>query len=275
MKTFIVVSCVTFAAATALAQTPPGRQQYETRCARCHGADATGGESGPNIVQQIDARADAELTDLLRAGKPASGMPAFEMSDDETKALVTYLRTLVPSSRTAPPVVIRKKIQTTDGATLEGRVLNEGMADLQLRTDDRQIHLLRKAGADRYRAVTSQRDWPTYHGDVGGNRYTTLTQIDKSNVAHLAPRWVFPIPTVGSVEHTPLVVDGIMYGSSANEVFALDAGTGRQVWHYQRPRTKGLAGNAAGGFNRGVAISGDRVFLLTDHAHLIALSRST
>src|SRR5688572_19081569 len=81
----------------------------------------------------------------------------------------------------APPAVVRKSVQTVDGRTLEGRVLNEGLSDLQLRTDDSRIYLLRKAAGDRYRIVTSQRDWPTYHGDVGGNRYTTVTQIDKAN----------------------------------------------------------------------------------------------
>ena len=180
-----------------------------------------------------------------------------------------------PDARIAPPVVVRKTVQTADGKTLEGRVLNGGMSDLQLRTDDQVVHLLRKTTGDRYRTVTSQRDWPTYHGDPGGNRYTTLTQIDKGNVARLAPRWVFPMPNVGNVETTPVVVGGIMYISSANEVYALDAGSGRQVWHYQRPRTKGLAGNAAGGINRGVAVSGERVFLLTDNAHLIAINRSS
>src|SRR5687767_1492237 len=161
-------------------------------------------------------------------------------------AAVAALAQAPPDARTAPPVVVRKTVQTTDGRTLEGRVLNEGLSDLQLRTDDQRIHLLRKTAGDRYRAVTSQRDWPTYHGDPGGNRYTTLTQIDKSNVARLAPRWVFPMPNVTTVENTPVVVGGIMYVSSANEVYALDAGSGRQIWHYQQPRTKGLAGNAAG-----------------------------
>src|ERR1700730_11050269 len=159
-----------------------------------------------------------------------------------------------PDSRTAPPVVVRKTVQTTDGQTLVGRVLNESMSELQLRTDDQRIHLLRKAAGDRYRAVTSQRDWTTYHGDPGGNRYTTLTQIDKSNVARLAARWVFPIPNVGNVENTPIVVEGVMYISSANEVYALDAGSGRQIVHYQRPRTKGLPGNAAVGFHPGLGI---------------------
>src|ERR1700674_1919121 len=118
-----------------------------------------------------------------------------------------------PDSRLAPPVVVRKTVQTTDGQTLEGRVLNEGLSELQLRTDDQRIHLLRKAAGGLYRAVTSQRDWVTYHGDPGGNRYTTLTGIDKTNVARLAPRWVFPIPNVRQVENTPVVIDGVMYVS--------------------------------------------------------------
>src|SRR4051794_8661240 len=106
----------------------------------------------------------------------------------------------------APPAtlpVVRKAVQTTDGKTVAGRVLNEGMSDLQLLSDDQHLHLLRKLPADRYREVTSQKDWPTYHGDPGGNHYTTLTQIDKANVSRLAPKWVFPMPNVGQVENTP------------------------------------------------------------------------
>ena len=70
-------------------------------------------------------------------------------------------------------------MQTTTGETLDGQVLGEGFDDLQLRTDDKRVHLLRRAG-DRVREVTSAADWPTYNGDPGGNRYTTLTQIDKT-----------------------------------------------------------------------------------------------
>jgi alcohol dehydrogenase (cytochrome c) len=190
------------------------------------------------------------------------------------RALMVSLILLAAQAPPATLPVVRKTIQTTDGKTIAGRVLNEGMSDLQLLTDDQHVHLLRKADGGRYREVTSQKDWPTYHGDVGGNRYTTLTQIDKTNVARLAPKWVFPIPNVTTVENTPVVVGGIMYVSSANEVWALDAGTGRQVWHYRRPRTNGLAGNAALGFNRGVAISGDRLFMLTDNAHMVSFDRN-
>src|SRR5207248_4243459 len=108
-------------------------------------------------------------------------------------------RTLNSAPRNQAPAVARKRVQTANGA-LEGRVLNEGMIDLQLQTDDRKVHLLRKAAGGQYREVTSQRDWPTYHGDPSGNRYSTLTSIDKNNVARLAPKWMFPLPGVTSIE---------------------------------------------------------------------------
>jgi alcohol dehydrogenase (cytochrome c) len=66
-----------------------------------------------------------------------------------------------------------------------------------------------------------------------------------------------------------------MYVSSANDFYALDAGSGRQIWNYRRPRTRGLIGVSARGVNRGMAVAGDRVFVATDHAHLIALNRAT
>src|SRR5262249_29810836 len=98
--------------------------------------------------------------------------------------------------------------------------------------------------------------------------------ISVATVHRLAPKWMFTIQeTPRALQTTPIVVDGVMYVTSVNEAFALDARTGRQIWHYSRPRTKGLAGDAATGINRGVAVLGDRVFMVTDNAHLIALSR--
>ena len=57
-------------------------------------------------------------------------------------------------------------------------------------------------------------------------------------------------------------------------MLGLDAGSGRSIWHYQRRRTRGIGGTAAAGVNRGVAVAGDRVFMVTDNAHVIALDRS-
>jgi PQQ-dependent dehydrogenase (methanol/ethanol family) len=119
-------------------------------------------------------------------------------------------------------------------------------------------------------------EWPTYHGNESGNRFSPLDQIDAGNVERLAPKWMFPV-TGGSrgLEVTPVVVDGVMYVTAANEAYAIDARSGRQIWHYSRPRTPRMAGDAASGINRGVAVLGDRVFMVTDNARLIALHRLT
>jgi len=121
-------------------------------------------------------------------------------------------------------------------------------------------------------------EWPTYNGNVSGNRFSPLKEINTSNVAQLAPQWMFTLPgTHRPMENTPVVADGILYVTASNECFALDARTGRQIWHYARPRTKDLVptGDAATGINRGIAILGDRVFMVTDNARLIALQRLT
>ena len=119
-------------------------------------------------------------------------------------------------------------------------------------------------------------EWPTYHGNLSGNRFSPLDQINAKTIQSLAPKWMFTIQGAPrALQTTPVVVDGVMYVTSVNEASALDAGSGRQIWHYSRPRTQGLAGDAASGINRGVAALGDRVFMVTDNAHLIALHRDT
>jgi alcohol dehydrogenase (cytochrome c) len=146
---------------------------------------------------------------------------------------------------------------------------------MQVLGDDRALHLLRERTGGKYREVTSQTGWTSYHGQPNGNRYSALTQITPANAGRLAPRWVFTLPNAAQLQVTPVVVDGVMYVSAANDLYALDAGSGRQIWNYRRPRTRGLGGVAARGVNRGVAVAGDRIFMTTDHAHLIALNKAS
>ncbi len=252
--------------------TDPGRLVYTSRCAGCHGSNGSGGELGPSIVMRVPARTNEELTTVIQQGLPSAGMPAFaSLSSTEMRDLVTFLRSLRPREGSGP---VRTKLTQTSGAALEGLILNQGIDDLQLLGDDRKLYLLRKDGT-RYRRVTSQADWPSYNGDTKGYRHSALTQISKSNVSRMVPKWIFNLPNTPTLQGTPVVVDGVMYVTSANQCYALDAGTGREIWHYSRPRTRNLVGNAAGGVNRGVAVAGDRVFMVTDHAHIIALNRLT
>ncbi len=270
MRVVVTTIGVLCLASGALAQNvDPGRKVFETYCARCHGADGNGGEMGPPIVTQLGMRDDDQLKTLIRDGQPAKGMPPSLVPDTEMTELLKFLRTIQRRSDALPPV--RLTLQTTEGKTLDGQILGEGFDDVQLRTDDKRVHLLRRTG-DRFREVTSDTNWPTYNGDPRGNRYTTLTQINKDTIKRLVPKWMFPVPGAGQLQVTPIVVDGIMYVTNVNECFALDAGTGRRIWTYQRPRTKGLSGAGA---NRGVGVAGDRLFLETDNAHIIALNRFT
>src|SRR6266852_4503499 len=151
-----------FMAAGLLAQAvDPGRKAFESRCARCHGADGNGGEMGPAIAVRLTARDDRQLTSLVRDGLPALGMPPSDVADPEMADLVKFLRTIQRRADATPAV--RMTLQTTTGKTLDGHVLGEGFADLQLLTDDKRVHLLRRAGG-RFRDVTSGVDWPTYNG---------------------------------------------------------------------------------------------------------------
>ncbi len=153
-----------------------------------------------------------------------------------------------------------------------GRGSRRGFRRLDLRTDDKQVHLLRKSGT-HYREVTSDKDWPTYNGDPRGNRFTELNQITKANVQHLSAKWVFALPNAGRLQLTPVVVGGLMYVTAPNECYALDAGTGRPIWHYQGVRTREMTTDP--GVNRGAGVAGDRLFMETGNAHVLALNRFT
>src|ERR1019366_8391095 len=176
----ILLSCLFLATPVLLAQNAdPGQKVFESRCARCHGADGNGGEMGPPILGRLARRDDQQLTTLVHTGLPTRGMPPSQVDAPEMASHLKYLRIL--QRRFARPVV-RMKAEITDGRTLEGVVLGDGFSDVQLRTDDKRVHLLRRDGS-RFREVTSETDWPTYNGETGGNRYTTLSQIDKSNIS--------------------------------------------------------------------------------------------
>jgi alcohol dehydrogenase (cytochrome c) len=265
---FLVAAANLYAQDTALTT---GRNTFENRCSGCHGADGNGGELGPPITYRLRNLTDAQISNTVVHGV-AGRMPAIQVGDTELANLVAFLRTLRPHRFGFRPHAGSATV--TSGETLKGTILGEGFSDLQLRSDDHKIHLLRRTEGDRFREVTSQTDWPGYNGDPAGNRYTLLKQIDSTNVKSVAPRWVFTLQNVFPLEGTPVVMDGVMYVTSANECYALDAGSGRQIWRFQRDRTKGLHGIAAAGMNRGVALAGGRLFMVTDNAHLIALNRA-
>src|SRR5579863_7905742 len=97
-------------------------------------------------------------------------------------------------------------------------------------------------------------NWLSYHGDYTGQRFTRLNQITPANVGNLKTQWVFHVRDVSDMEVTPVVSGGVMFVTAANDAYALDARTGRTIWHYSRPITEGLIDDASSHHNRGVGL---------------------
>lgn len=114
-------------------------------------------------------------------------------------------------------------------------------------------------------------NWVSYNGDYTGRRYSSLSQITPENVSRLRAQWVFHSRNSQRLEVTPVVVNGVMYVTSGNDAYALDARTGRVLWSHTRPLTSGLIEDASAHHNRGVAVWHSRVYMETDDAHLLCL----
>jgi alcohol dehydrogenase (cytochrome c) len=114
-------------------------------------------------------------------------------------------------------------------------------------------------------------NWVSYNGDYSGRRYSRLSEINAANLPQLRAEWIFHAHNSNWLETTPVVVNGMMLVTEANDAFALDARTGRVVWHHSRPISEGLIDDASRHLNRGVAVWRDRVFMETDNAHLLCL----
>ena len=118
-------------------------------------------------------------------------------------------------------------------------------------------------------------NWLTYSGNYSGWRFSTLNQISAGNVGRLSLQWAFQVSDLGQLETTPIVVDGVLYGTAQNDrAFALDARTGRAIWRYQRTLPDKLQ-ICCGMVNRGFAILGQRLFMATLDAHVLALDIKT
>jgi alcohol dehydrogenase (cytochrome c) len=118
-------------------------------------------------------------------------------------------------------------------------------------------------------------NWLTYSGDYSGRRFSLLDQVNIKNAHALVAKWVYQTGATGKLETSSLVVDGILYATAQDDrAFALDARTGRPIWMYQHQLPNDIR-PCCGHVNRGLAILGDKVFLGTLDARVIALDTKT
>lgn len=116
--------------------------------------------------------------------------------------------------------------------------------------------------------------WPLHGHDLGGQRFSPLTTINTTTVSRLVPKWTWHSGVTATFQATPIVVDGVIYVSLPfSGVAALDAATGREIWRYKHESrsTKLCCGPA----NRGVAVSGGKVYVGTVDGRLVALDTKT
>ena len=125
------------------------------------------------------------------------------------------------------------------------------------------------------RAATDGQNFLHTNGDYKQTRFYPNRQINTTNVAKLRPAWIFQTEVKESMETSPIVVNGVMYvTTSFSHVYALDARTGEELWHF-KPKLGPVTTYCCGPNNRGVAVSGDRVFVATLDAKLLALDAKT
>jgi alcohol dehydrogenase (cytochrome c) len=123
---------------------------------------------------------------------------------------------------------------------------------------------LTKAGGD-------SRNWLHTNGNYAQTRYYPGAQINTENVRRLRPVFVVQTEVVESMETAPIVVDGVMYLTTAfNHVYAVDAATGKEFWHYKH-KMGPVTTFCCGPNNRGVAVLGGKLFMGTLDAKLVAL----
>ena len=222
------------------AQNAATQQLFQTNCGGCHGQDARGTAKAPGLAmnQRVAGQSPDQLSAFLAEGNVAGGMPSFsDLSTAERAALAAYLRGLNVG------IIVRPTISSRPTRTISWGPPRAG-------------------------------DWLTYNGNDSANRYSPLKQINISNITSLKLKWIFPVQSFG-LETTPLAADGVLYVTGPNQVYALDALRGNAIWQYSRPASTGMLGDAKLGSNRGVAILRDKLFFVTDNAHLLALDRAT
>jgi alcohol dehydrogenase (cytochrome c) len=136
------------------------------------------------------------------------------------------------------------------------------------------VPLLLPAQVTQEKLRAAQNDpntWLMYGRDYQATRFSPLSQIDTSNVAHLAPAWIRQARGFEPFEATPLVFDGMMYVTGAdNRGMALDLLTGKEIWGYGKAIPKGVQG-CCGSMNRGFAALGNRLFKVNYEARIVAL----
>ena len=262
-------------------QADAGRAAYESACAACHTSTLQGSFeapelAGPNFLNRWGGRPVSELIDYVRATMPPDGTRPSEAGYVNIIAYILQRNGVAAGERPllaasgapigggdAAPAADAPPARPTPAAGLAPELDWQGeVAGFRPVTDA----LLRDPPPG---------DWLNFRRTYDGWGYSPLDDITAANVGDLELAWVWAMAD-GTNQPTPLVHDGIMYLTNpGNIIQALDAATGDVIWQYIRTFPEGISAGSFFNQLRNIAIYGDKVFLATKDAALVALDART
>ena len=262
-------------------QADAGRAGYESACAACHTSTLQGSFeapelAGPNFLNRWGGRPVSELIDYVRATMPPDGTRPSEAGYVNIIAYILQRNGVAAGER---------PLLAASGAAIGG-------GDAAPAADAPPARPMPAAGlapeldwqgeVAGFRPVTDALlrdpppgDWLNFRRTYDGWGYSPLDDITAANVGDLELAWVWAMAD-GTNQPTPLVHDGIMYLTNpGNIIQALDAATGDVIWQYIRTFPEGISAGSFFNQLRNIAIYGDKVFLATKDAALVALDART
>jgi alcohol dehydrogenase (cytochrome c) len=225
-----------------------GQQLYSERCAACHGVNGGGGAAPALAGLELKrGSSDWSVYHAVRKGLSGTGMQPQNLTFEQSWQVVGYVRSLEANG--SPP---EQTARTRPAANLPYQAIKD----------------LKRTGEE----------WLTFSGTYSSQRHSALAQIERANVAELSVAWVHQFDgQPPKIQASPLVRDGVMFTTvPIGHVHALDARTGKRLWKYTHQHESNAAGGEFGvAVNRGVALLGNKVFLGTGDARLVALDSGT
>jgi alcohol dehydrogenase (cytochrome c) len=267
------------------AQVEHGKAAYAQNCAMCHGPGLEAGEFGPplkgqSFLDRWGGRPVAELSAYLRANMPPGR--AGELGSDAYAGLVALLLNANGVAAGTQDLPTDPKALTAMHLPGEGRSEQAKLRSTSLGAITPGVKLApwpkQPSPLEHYTPVTEalldappDGEWLTWRRTHDAMGFSPLKQITRQNVAGLSLAWSLALP-VGLNENEPLVHDGVLFVFSYRDnVQALDAETGDELWHYGRQ----LPENAVPTTKRGMALYGNKLFIGTSDLHEIALDVKT
>lgn len=258
------------------AQADQGRVAYNQACASCHGGNLDDGPFAPPLkgiafVQKYGGKSVDELF-----AKSSSTMPP---TAPNSLGGTTYAQIVAHILR-ANAIVAGPTELPSDSLAL-GRMMFPvgGFSVSAYSPYAPTLPATKKANPlDSFTPVTEAhlieppaQDWLTWRRAYDAHGFSPLTEITARNASRLRSAWTWTLPP-GTTETTPLVHDGVMFVAAAGDrVYALDARTGDLLWQYTRRLPQGVGG----GYKRGIALFGDKLYIGTPDTHVIALDAKT